>query len=140
MKLTPVFNFAGQCEQAMELYGQAFGTQPDFILRYADADPRDWQRSLTDEQKRYVYHAEMTIAGQRCFFSDLVEFDVARGTALFLTVTFDEAPQVLRAYDALKDGATVLWEPHATTYSSCFTSLVDRFGVRWGLMTEQTER
>lgn len=55
-------------------------------------------------------------------------------------MTFDEAPQVLRAYDALKEGATVLRGPLATTYSSCFVTLVDLFGCRWGLMTEQTER
>jgi PhnB protein len=27
-----------------------------------------------------------------------------------------------------------------TGYSSCFVSLVDRYGIRWELMTEQTER
>jgi PhnB protein len=134
--LTPVFNFTGNCEEAMALYAKAFGTKPDFLLRYADADPRDFDKPLTDTQKRMIYHAEMHICGQRVMFSDIVEFDLQKGTALFLTVTFDTPEDVKGAYEVLKDGATILYPMHSTTYSSCLVSLIDRYGNRWGLMTE----
>jgi len=38
------------------------------------------------------------------------------------------------------DGATIIYPMQSTTYSSCFVSLVDKFGMRWELMTEQTEK
>ena len=31
-------------------------------------------------------------------------------------------------------------EMEATPYSSCRVVFIDKFGIRWGIMTEQTER
>lgn len=61
------------------------------------------------------------------------------GDGVSLTLTFDSAPQVRRAFDALADDGRVVHPLHSTTCSSCQGVVVDRFGVRWGLMTEQTE-
>lgn len=83
--LTPVFNTNGCCSEAMALYQEAFGAKIDFILRYADADPRDFDKPLTEARRNMVYHAEMHIGGQRVMFSDILEFDIHKGTALFLT-------------------------------------------------------
>ena len=138
--LTPNFNFDGRCAEALRVYGEAFDTAPTCLLRYSDADPADFNRPLTDAQKQYVYHAEMSIAGQRAMFCDNMEIPFRTSLALSLVVTFDTKEDVLRAYDALKDGAEILYPPRTTTYSSCEVVLVDRFGFRWGLMTEQTER
>ena len=41
------------------------------------------------------------------------------------------------AYNVLKDGGIVIYPLRKTTYSSCMGSLIDKFGFRWGLMTEQ---
>ena len=138
--VTPSINLAGQCEEAMALYERAFGATTKFIIRYSDADKRDWNRPLTDDQKKMVYHAEMFIGTQRIMFADIIEFDLAKGTSVFLTVTFEDAESVKRAYEALKKGSTIVYPMVSTTYSSCFVSLIDKFGVRWALMTEQTEK
>ncbi|MBN2005884.1 MAG: VOC family protein [Anaerolineae bacterium] len=138
--VTPSFNFDGCCEEAMRLYEKAFDTKIDFMMRYSDADSRDWSTPLRDEQKNWVYHAEMHIGDQRIFFSDIVAFDVAKGTALSLAITFEDAESVKRAYAVLREGSTLIYPMKSTTYSSCIVALVDRFGIRWGLLTEQTER
>ena len=134
--VTPGINFAGQCEEAMALYEKAFGATTNFIIRYSDADKQDWDRPLTDEQKKMVYHAEMFIGTQRIMFSDIIEFDLSKGTSLFLTITFEDAASVKRAYEVLKEGSTIVYPMASTTYSSCFVSLIDKFGIRWALMTE----
>jgi len=137
--ITPTFNLQGQCEEAIKLYEKAFNAEIDFILRYTDADKRDFDVPLTDEQKKYVYHAEIHIGQQRIMFSDIVEFDhLTKSTSLFLTVTLDSADEVKKAYEIIKDGCTIIYPLQSTTYSSCFVSLVDKFGFRWGIMTEQT--
>ena len=138
--VTPSFNLSGQCEEAISLYEKAFGATTKFITRYSDADERDWNLSLTDEQKNMVYHAEMIIGNQRVFFSDLIDFDLSKGTSLFLVITFEDAESVKKAYEILKEGSTIVYPMKSTTYSSCFVSLVDKFGFRWVLMTEQTEK
>lgn len=131
----------GQCEEAIKLYQKAFNAKIDFILRYTEADKRDFDSPLTDEQKNYVYHSEIHIGQQRLMFSDIVEFDhLIKSTSLFLTVTLDSAEEVKKAYEIMKDGCTIIYPLQSTTYSSCFVSLVDKFGFRWGIMTEQTDR
>jgi PhnB protein len=138
--VTPCINFAGQCEEAVALYERAFGAITKFVMRYSDADRRDWDRPLTDDQKKMVYHAEMFVGSQRIMLADIIEFDLSKGTSVFLTVTFEDAASVKRAYEVLKEGSTIVYPMVSTTYSSCFASLIDKFGVRWALMTEQTEK
>lgn len=134
--VTPNFNFNGRCAEALALYGKAFGTEPDFVMRYSDADPADWTDPLTEGQKGLVYHAEMRIGGQRIFFADIIGTAMPAGPALSLTVTFDDAEGVKAAYAVLAEGGSVLFPFKSTTYSSCSVNLVDRFGLRWGLFTE----
>jgi PhnB protein len=87
-----------------------------------------------------IYHAEMFIGTQRIMFSDIIEGDLSKGTSLFLVITFEDTASVKRAYEVLKEGGTIVHPMVSTTYSSCFVSLVDKFGIRWVLMTEQTDR
>lgn len=140
MLITPVINMSGNCEEAIHYYEDVFSAKADFILRYGDAKPEDWDKPLTDEQKEYVYHAEMEIGGQRFMFSDIIEFEIRNGNSLFLVVTFDTKEEVQQAYNAFLPESTILVPIHSTTYSSCTANLVDKYGIRWGLMTEQTER
>lgn len=138
--VTPCINFAGQCEEAMALYEKAFGATTKFMMRYSDADKRDWNKPLTDDQKKMIYHAEMLIGTQRIMFADIIEFDLSKGTSVFLTITFEDAASVKRAYEVLKEGSTIVYPMISTTYSSCFVSLIDKFRIRWALMTEQTDK
>ena len=58
---------------------------------------------------------------------------------LFITVkNYEELSQ--KAYEVMKEGSQTIYEIGSTTYSSCRVVFVDKFGFRWGLMTEQTER
>ncbi len=127
------------CEEAIHYYEKVFCTKVDFILRYSDAKPKDWKKPLTEEQKKYVYHAEMKIGNQRFMFSDIIEFEICNGNSLFMVITFDTREKVEQVYNALLPESTVLVPIHSTTYSSCSVNLIDKYGIRWGLMTEQTE-
>lgn len=138
--ITPNFNFAGQCEDAITLYQKAFDAEIACLLRYSDANKADWDRKLTLEQEKYVYHAELFIGGQRVMMCDNLDVEFRKSTALSLVVTFDTKEEVEQAYEILCEGSETIYPMHSTTYSSCFVSFIDRFGFRWGLMTEQTER
>ncbi len=137
--VTPTFNFHGQCENAINLYQKAFDAKIGCLLRYSDADNLDWNTPLTEEQANYIYHAEIYIGEQRIMLSDIIEFSLIQSTSLFLTITFDSSEKVKKAYEVLKDGCTIIYPLHRTTYSSCIVVLVDKFGFRWGLMTEQAD-
>jgi len=135
--ITPNFNFSGRCEEAMCLYQKAFGARLGCFLRYADADKADFNAPLTPEQSNYVYHAELFIGSQRLMMCDNMDVDPARSTALSLVVTFDTADEVKQAYEILKEGSETIYPLRSTAYSSCEVVFIDKFGFRWGLMTEQ---
>ncbi len=138
--ITPNFNFNGRCEEAIALYQKAFNANVGCLLRYSDADTRDWNRELSSEQSNYIYHAELLIGNQRIMMCDNMDVDLIKSTSLSLTITFDTSDEVKKAYDILKEGCTTIYPIHSTTYSSCEVVFIDKFGFRWGFMTEQTER
>lgn len=138
--ITPNFNFNGHCEEAITLYQKAFNARVGCLLRYSDADARDWNRKLNSEQVNYIYHAELFIGNQRIMMCDNMDVDLTNSTSLSLTMTFDTSNEVKNAYEILKDGSITIYPLHSTTYSSCEVVFIDKFGFRWGLMTEQTER
>lgn len=138
--ITPNFNFSGRCEEAIGLYQQAFGARVGCLLRYADALPEDYDKPLTEAQRQYVYHAEIWIGEQRIMMCDQIDLEMPPSLGLSLVVTLETKEEVMAAYERLREGCTLIYPPHSTTYSSCEVVLVDRFGFRWGVMTEQTER
>jgi PhnB protein len=116
--VTPCFNLQGQCEEAMSLYEKAFDAETRFVIRYKDADRKDLDIPLTDEQKNLIYHAEMYIGSQRIMLSDILEFELKNGNSLFLTITFNDAGSVKKAYQILKEGSFTIYPMKSTTYSS----------------------
>ena len=79
--------------------------------------------------------------GQRFMMADDLDVPYAPSSAMFLNVFLDTEEEVRAAFDALSVGAELVpYAPRATAYSTCHSSLVYRFGVRWTLMTEQTGR
>jgi PhnB protein len=81
------------------------------------------------------------IGETRIMMSDITEKNEhIPGNSLSLVVTFDTADEVEKAFSLLNDDAVIITPMKSTTYSSCFVSLIDKFGMRWELMTEQTER
>lgn len=138
MIITPNFHFNGECEQALKLYEKVFNGQITELLYYRDADPTNLSEILSDKEIDYVYHAEMIIGKQRFFFSDGIS-EIPFGKNMSVLVTFEHEVDVKAAYKLLIDGGTAITPLTETTYSTCFSSLVDRYGMRWELMTENEE-
>lgn len=138
--ITPVINMNGTCEEAIHYYEDVFSTKADFLLHYSDADKNDWNMELTDEQKKYVYHCEMKICNQRFMFSDIITFEIITGNNFFCVITCDTKEEVEAIYSKMENGSTIMIPLHSTTYSSASVNLVDKFGIRWAIMTEGTDK
>ena len=134
--VTPSFHFDGHCEEAIEMYQKAFGARVTILLRYSEADQKDYDKMLTNEQNNMVYHSEIMIGEQRIMLADSFDEPLTKSVSQFLTITFDTPEEVKLAFHIMEEGATIIHPLHSTTYSSCMASLIDKFGFRWGLMTE----
>ena len=134
MKLTPNLHFRGQCKEALKLYQKALGVEIKILLCNSDVNSQD------EYETDIVYHAEFYIGGQRLTATDSPDDLPPTTHPMSLLITFETAVEVRKAYEILAEEAEVIYPLQRTSYSSCFVSLVDKFGMRWELMTEQTEK
>lgn len=140
MKITPTLNFGGCCREAIHLYAQAFGGRINCLISYRDANDPTYMPRLTEAQKDWIYHAELMLDDQRIIMSDHADIEFQTCYSNFLTIMYDTKEEVQRAYAIMKEGSQTIYPMEATPYSSCRVVFVDKFGIRWGIMTEQTER
>ena len=139
-KITPTLNFGGQCREAIQMYEKAFGGKISCLITYREANDPAYMPLLREDQKDYIYHSELVFGDQRLIMSDHVDIEFTVCYSNFLTIMYDTKEEVQRAYEIMKEGSTTIYKMEATPYSSCRVVFVDRFGIRWGIMTEQTER
>ena len=140
MHFVPTLNFGGNCREAIQLYEKAFNGKISCLITYRDANDPAFNPLLKEDQREYVYHAELVLGDQRIIMSDQVDMEFQTCYANFLTMMCDTKEEVRRAYEIMKEGSRTIYPMEATAYSSCRVVFVDRFGIRWGIMTEQTER
>lgn len=135
MRFTPTLHFSGACREAAQLYAKAFCGEITCLLTYGEVNDPAYTPFLKANQQDYVYHAELRFGDQKIIMSDIVDMDTPVCHANFLTVMCNTKEEVQRAYDIMKEGSTTVYEMCSTWYSSCRVSFVDRFGIRWGIMT-----
>lgn len=140
MQMVPTLNFGGTCREAIQMYEKAFDGKITWLITYREADDPAYMPLLNEEQKEYIYHAELMLGSQRIIMSDQVDIELSVCYSNFLTIMYDTKEEMQRAYEIMKEGSKTIYQMEATPYSSCRVVFVDKFGIRWGIMTEQTER
>ena len=140
MNLVLTLNFGGNCREAVHMYEKAFHGKITCLITYGEADDPAYNPLLKDGQKDYIYHSELALGNQRIIMSDHVDIPFQTCYSNFLTVMCDTKEEVQQAYEVMREGSQTIYQMEATPYSSCRVVFVDKFGIRWGIMTEQTER
>lgn len=140
MKITPTLNFSGNCREAIQMYKDAFGGKITCLISYEEANDPAYMSLLSENQKEYIYHSELVLGDQSIIMSDHVDIEFNTCYSNFLTIMYDTKEEVHKAYEIMKEGSTTIYPMEATPYSSCRVVFVDKYGIRWGIMTEQTER
>lgn len=137
MQIVPTLSFGGNCREAIQLYEKAFIGKITCLITYGEANDPAYNPLLKEDQKDYIYHSELVLNGQRIIMSDHVDIAFQTCYSNFLTIMYDTDEEVKRAYEIMKEGSETIYPLEATAYSSCRVVFVDRFGIRWGIMTEK---
>lgn len=138
MQIVPTLNFGGNCRDAIHLYEKAFHGKITCLITYGEADDPAYNPLLKEEQKDYIYHSELVLNDHRIIMSDHVDIEFQTCYSNFLMIMYDTKEEVQKAYEIMKEGSKTIYPMEATPYSSCRVVFVDKFGIRWGIMTEQT--
>lgn len=130
MALNVYMIFNGDCRQAVEFYGQVFGSEAQ-IMSFGDAPPNP-EFPLPEEAKNLVMHAELMISGSRVMFSDSFPGrPFVKGNNIELTVVSTDMDEVKSVFNMLKEGGKVEMELQETFWSKCYGKLTDKFGIEW---------
>lgn len=125
MQIIPRIYFNGDCREAIELYKYAFGAAVDQIMTHGDV------KVGGPEQKDLIINSQLAIGEQKLHLADNMNIELLRGNQVSFTVIMNNQEEVLRAYEKLKEGGTIMMEPTPTFFSPCHCSLTDKFGVIW---------
>lgn len=139
MNIVPTLNFGGKCKDALHMYEKAFNGKINCLITYRQANDPDYMPLLKEDQKDYVYHAELQIENQRIIMSDHIDIEFQTCYSNFLTIMCDTKEEVQQAYEIMKEDSKTIYKLEATPYSACRVVFVDKFGIRWGIMTESLD-
>jgi PhnB protein len=136
------FLFKGQANEALSLYTKAFGAKVITKALYSDADPKDLQ--YKEEEKDFIFSAKISIGGISFLIADdstnvlkLNEDLQGRLPGTALCILYEKAEEVKAAFDIMSEGATILVPIQSYTYCAAYVLFVDKFGVRWEIMTDE---
>jgi len=135
-KIEPMFLFDRQCEEALNVYKKAFNGEVVVMIRFSEAVDVNEFKLESEADKNLIYHAQMIIGSQRILLADnLFNSYISKGTSsMYPVMIFEDAKQVEQAFDILKEGAKVINPISSTSYSSCVTTFIDKFGIHWDMM------
>lgn len=136
MLVIPTLHFCGQCEDAVRLYEKAFGCKVRSLMHYSDAVQRGWEQDIS-EKRNTVYHSEVLFGEQLFRMSDGAETEPNTNTSVFFAINLDTVEEVEKAFEVLQTSGTVIDPLESTPYSACMGSIMDKFGIRWRIMTGQ---
>ncbi len=120
--------FNRNCAEALELYERAFGAKVLEKQTYGDMPPNP-AFPIADEDKGLVLHARLELDGAQLMCADSQR--VEPGDNMYVSITTQDADRVLKAWDALKEGAEVYMELQPSFFASHHGSLRDKYGINW---------
>jgi len=131
MSFDVFLNFDGDCRQALEFYAEVFQLgKPGPCMTYGDAPGMQ----IPDEAKDRVLYATLPVFGSNMMFSDCPPGQhYVKGTNIALTLGTNDAKEIERLYNALKEGGMVNMELGKTFFSELYAMVTDKFGITWQL-------
>lgn len=115
------------------LYEKAFNIKADSVILNSDYAPIECK----DDDR--IAHAVMHIHGQKVFLNDRFgKKDTLTDIAVNLIVIFENKPDLLSCYDIMKVESITIDPLETLPYSPLAVQFIDKFGVQWGFMVEES--
>ena len=139
MKLTPHFTFDSRAKEALEFYSSVLEGKIEMSFSYRDCKedlPPDYKEEDLD---RIMYSAFSFGEGNIIAICDACPGSSPQaGNVVFMDLEL-KAEKVKPIFDALSEGGNVLCPLSKTSWTEQFGCLVDKFGICWNIMQEETK-
>ncbi|MDR1704334.1 MAG: VOC family protein [Clostridiales bacterium] len=134
--LTPYLVFHGECKEAIDFYREVFPCGEPKIMPYGDYMP-EGSRTPTELLRSWIMHAEMTICGTNVWFADEADA-VDKGNNVRISATVTSGKDAEGIWGTLCVGGKVTLPPMETFYSVFHAAVIDKFGVHWNIVAEES--
>ncbi|MFN8060386.1 MAG: glyoxalase/bleomycin resistance/extradiol dioxygenase family protein [Vicinamibacterales bacterium] len=134
-RISLVFN--GDCDAALTLYRECLGATVTFRLTWGDS-PMAHEAPL--EWRDKILHATITIGGTAVSGGDVLPGQYQQPQGFQLELNLDDVGEAERLFAGLAAGGRVTVPLRETFWAKRFGSLVDRFGVPWGINCGETNQ
>ena len=133
MTPTPYLFFNGTCRDAMAFYASIFGGSPELM----DALGMPPEFPVPEDRKNWIMHARLQMGNGSIMASDNVmgESDPMSGCSVLLS--YPTTAEARAVFDKLAEGGETTMPFEPTFWSAGFGALVDRFGIRWMVDSEE---
>jgi PhnB protein len=125
--LTPYLSFRDNAREAMEFYQTVFGGELT-VSTFGD-----FQASDDPEEQNKVMHSQLTSPGGLVLMGADTpnSMEYSPGTAISISLSGDDEPELTGYYEKLTDGGTVTEPLAKAPWGDSFGMCVDRFGINW---------
>ncbi len=120
--------FSGKCREAFALYEKTFGSKIQMCMTYGDAPEGS---PVPPEAKDQVMHMSMPLGSMLLMGCDDPRNPDAGPKSIQISVSEENADEVERIFDELKEGGSVQMPLGKTFWSPLFGMCTDKFGVGW---------
>jgi PhnB protein len=132
MQIKPTISlvFNGECDAAFALYQQCLGGTVTFRLTWGDSPmandaPAEWHDR--------ILHTTLTVGEFAVSGGDALPGQYERPRGFQLQVDLDDVSAAERLFALLAEGGEVSVPLQETFWAKRFGSVVDRFGIPWGI-------
>jgi PhnB protein len=127
MKLIPYLHFAGDCEEALNLYKKVFNGKINIVTRYDNP-----AMNAPEDYKNKILHATFIFEDNTIMVSDTHPgYKLRFGDNAAMSLSLKDEAETRRIYDALSEGGQILMPLEKQFWGDFYGYFVDRFGVRW---------
>ncbi|MBC5768080.1 VOC family protein [Ramlibacter albus] len=120
--------FDGNCAEAMRFYERVTGGKITAMMKYSES-PAPHQCPADSEDR--IMHASLLLDGRNLMASDSPAGQHKPMGGFALSLWYDTEAPAQKAFDALKEGGTVVMPMGPTFWAKTFGMLTDRFGTSW---------
>ncbi|MED0673717.1 VOC family protein [Aneurinibacillus aneurinilyticus] len=136
MSAIAYLNFDGIAEQAIEFYSEALSALEVKIVKFGDI-PQDPNYPMPENELNMVMESSIEFAGGKIMMSDIlpsmkaVTGELVKGNTILISLVIDDKQKLEEYFSQLSLGGHVIMPLSNYPWSSCFGTLVDKFGVNW---------
>src|SRR3569623_57634 len=135
MTLTPYIHFAGNAEEALNIYKDALGGEIIALNRYGQSPmPSD------EDYKDKIIHSRLQFGNNLIMISDTFKGNlVSTNGNIQLSIEMDDEAKTHDVFNKMSEGGKVTMPLAKQFWGATFGMLQDKFGVSWMFNCERGE-